>query len=404
MNVKFKMPKFGRDMTVKGWLKELLMTILATTISIVLTFGTAQYLEDQQTEQARRMMAMTIINDIDESIKVVKQLMEAEEKGRNVAFYLMENIDRLKTVSEDTLVLFFNTVIPSTFGGDLEFKKANEEIFNSSQDTWRTLDDRKFLNNVQDFYNARTILEYQRKESIIFQKPVTKEELYQMMMNTDELLNTEIVVDSCRNWLKSNRVKHYIEFSTQRLVIYNDFLTKSVNQNEENKFLMNITEQDMEDFLNQTYMTVRPIDENGLVGTWVAVLPNDKNKLSYEYLKDHTFTVYYENTCIHPAMSGYISLRFTLSGTWSIEGDSLVLDFAPKSYKSVIDEHGIDNKPENARYVEEMKQLLSEKPNILLRVERNSRLVNTTNIDKSGTRLELTDDEKKTMNYQKKIN
>lgn len=398
------MPKFGRDMTVKGWLKELLMTILATTISIVLTFGTAQYLEDQQTEQARRMMAMTIINDIDESIKVVKQLMEAEEKGRNVAFYLMENIDRLKTVSEDTLVLFFNTVIPSTFGGDLEFKKANEEIFNSSQDTWRTLDDRKFLNNVQDFYNARTILEYQRKESIIFQKPVTKEELYQMMMNTDELLNTEIVVDSCRNWLKSNRVKHYIEFSTQRLVIYNDFLTKSVNQNEENKFLMNITEQDMEDFLNQTYMTVRPIDENGLVGTWVAVLPNDKNKLSYEYLKDHTFTVYYENTCIHPAMSGYISLRFTLSGTWSIEGDSLVLDFAPKSYKSVIDEHGIDNKPENARYVEEMKQLLSEKPNILLRVERNSRLVNTTNIDKSGTRLELTDDEKKTMNYQKKIN
>ena len=182
------MPKFGRDMTVKGWLKELLMTILATTISIVLTFGTAQYLEDQQTEQARRMMAMTIINDIDESIKVVKQLMEAEEKGRNVAFYLMENIDRLKTVSEDTLVLFFNTVIPSTFGGDLEFKKANEEIFNSSQDTWRTLDDRKFLNNVQDFYNARTILEYQRKESIIFQKPVTKEELYQMMMNTDELI------------------------------------------------------------------------------------------------------------------------------------------------------------------------------------------------------------------------
>ena len=28
MNVKFKMPKFGRDLTVKGWFKELLMTFL----------------------------------------------------------------------------------------------------------------------------------------------------------------------------------------------------------------------------------------------------------------------------------------------------------------------------------------------------------------------------------------
>ena len=180
MNVKFRMPKFGRKTTGGGMVKELLLTIIATTISIVLTFGTAHYLEQRQAEQTRRLMAMTVISDIDESIKVVRQLMEADEKGRNVTFYMMENIDRLETISEDTLVFFFDTVIPSTFGGDPEFKMTNENIFNSSQDTWRTLDDRKFLNNVQDFYNARTLLDHQRKESIIFQKPVTKEELYQM--------------------------------------------------------------------------------------------------------------------------------------------------------------------------------------------------------------------------------
>ena len=44
-------------------------------------------------------------------------------------------------------------------------------------------------------------------------------------MNSDELLSTEIVVNMCRKWLKSNRVKHYIEFPTQRQVIYHDFLT-----------------------------------------------------------------------------------------------------------------------------------------------------------------------------------
>ena len=32
MNVKFKMPKFGRNLTGKGWFKELMMTFLGTTI------------------------------------------------------------------------------------------------------------------------------------------------------------------------------------------------------------------------------------------------------------------------------------------------------------------------------------------------------------------------------------
>ena len=57
MNVKFKMPKFGRKLTGGSMMKELLLTILGTTISIVLTFGTAQYLEDHQAEQAKKLMA-----------------------------------------------------------------------------------------------------------------------------------------------------------------------------------------------------------------------------------------------------------------------------------------------------------------------------------------------------------
>ena len=37
MDAKFKMPKLGRKLTGSGMLKELLLTTLATTISIVLT-------------------------------------------------------------------------------------------------------------------------------------------------------------------------------------------------------------------------------------------------------------------------------------------------------------------------------------------------------------------------------
>ena len=48
MNVKFRMPRFWRQPKQNGIFKELLLTFIGTTLSIVLTFGTAQYLERKQ--------------------------------------------------------------------------------------------------------------------------------------------------------------------------------------------------------------------------------------------------------------------------------------------------------------------------------------------------------------------
>ena len=69
MNVKFKMPKFGRHLTLKGSLKELLMTFLGTTISIVLTFGTSALLDNHQKAAQQRQTAIMSVYDIDEIIQ-----------------------------------------------------------------------------------------------------------------------------------------------------------------------------------------------------------------------------------------------------------------------------------------------------------------------------------------------
>ena len=68
MNVKFKMPKFGRDQTGRGWLKELLMTFLGTTISIVLTFGTSAWLDHRQQIKNRRQTAMMVLSNIEDFV------------------------------------------------------------------------------------------------------------------------------------------------------------------------------------------------------------------------------------------------------------------------------------------------------------------------------------------------
>ena len=72
MNVKFKMPKFGRQLTGKEWFKELLMTFLGTTISIVLTFGTSALLENREKAAIQRQTAIMSVYDIDEIIRLAK--------------------------------------------------------------------------------------------------------------------------------------------------------------------------------------------------------------------------------------------------------------------------------------------------------------------------------------------
>ena len=73
MNVKFKMPKFGRKLTGSSMLRELLLTTLATTISIVLTFGTAAFLEHKQQEKNRRQITLMVISDIYDFARVMER-------------------------------------------------------------------------------------------------------------------------------------------------------------------------------------------------------------------------------------------------------------------------------------------------------------------------------------------
>ena len=405
MNAKFKIPKFGRNLTSGSIVKELLLTTLATTISIVLTFGTASLVEQRQANRARRLLAMTIINDIDKSINVAKLRLDAEERGHDVSSYLMDHIDSLEAISDDSLFIFLGYVTNTSFTQEMEFEMTDENIFNSSQDSWRTLNDRQFLNNVREFYNGRALLDRMSKEWVYFQKPVTEEETYAMVMASDDLKDREHFLVVCRRLLQSMRVKKYIANSRYRYMLYRDFL-KIIELNEENKFLMNITEQDMEDFVNQTYMTVRPAKEKQLVGTWKAVTADEKKEIVYEFRNDHTFTFKESFPWGHSIYTGFLVQKLTMKGTWQVEGDSLVKHFDLKSKKITLGELNVSFRHKNAEMMAEFKkQLLSDemRPPIVKKLEKDNRVAQATNLDQSGTRMELTQGDTK-VHFQRSNN
>ena len=123
MNVKFRMPKTGKKPDIKrGWVKELLMTFLATTISIVLTFGTAMFIENHQRNKAKRQMAMMVIHDIDESIVQMEEVDSILRRFSALQLNVLEG-------TYDQPIQFANIALSACDPSKVEFPETAEKIF-----------------------------------------------------------------------------------------------------------------------------------------------------------------------------------------------------------------------------------------------------------------------------------
>ncbi len=91
MNVKFRMPKFNQNLDKSSMMKELLMTFIGTTLSIVLTFGTADYIDKKEKKNLGRQTAMMVIHDMDNTVELLKEFGKEEKNGIEMARYVRRN-------------------------------------------------------------------------------------------------------------------------------------------------------------------------------------------------------------------------------------------------------------------------------------------------------------------------
>lgn len=151
MNVKFRMPKFGQLLSNKGMLRELLMTTLGTTISIVLTFGTAAWLEHRQQVKNRRQTAMMVIANIEnfaENMRYVDStLVECDSTLTRISALPRDSVLRL---NDDEVQAFFAAIFGSML---LQRDKTAENIFTNDISTWRDVANLRFISNVGECYS-----------------------------------------------------------------------------------------------------------------------------------------------------------------------------------------------------------------------------------------------------------
>lgn len=74
MNIKLLTPKTLKTGSGMSSAKQFLLSLIATSVSIILTFGTAAIIDHNKKQTAKKEMVMMIISDIDNSIQLVEKV------------------------------------------------------------------------------------------------------------------------------------------------------------------------------------------------------------------------------------------------------------------------------------------------------------------------------------------
>ena len=202
-------------------MKQFFLSLIATTISIILTFGTSAIIENRQKEKAKREMVLMIVYDFDKTIEQVQHadslLQQASKAQQEVALHPeCFNSQRPCFISAISIIT------------DNRFAETTEKIFSSNIETFNTLGNVNFVHEVSAFYNSRRY--YQENVLDEFEKEVvgtgiveSLESLFKVDFPTHYITCKQYLVElqkirnRCMKMMKVDE-EELKEFSRQRVV------------------------------------------------------------------------------------------------------------------------------------------------------------------------------------------
>lgn len=386
------------------WWRGFLTSLLGTSIGVGLTFGVNRWLDNYKQKKAQRTTAMMVINDMDESIQKLQSIMDNEEKCFNATKYLMESINAPhETLPADTVNWCLSYILQGySFSTEFEFDESIQKIFESNMESWRSLNDINFAHNAEEFYKERTLLRNLESMYFVFRKPISYEESMDDLQ-TDFLYDKAAMDRYFKAKLADKRILGYLSNYYHRRNVYRGLIQNWRYFCETNKFLMNITDEEMLAFENSTTRQVNPADDKSILGRWKDKA-NEELSSEYEFRSDHTMSIRQIALWEDKFYTGKLKYIAIVEGTWRIEGDTINVIYQPSSCKCELDETGIS-------YSEEMRdsvrRQLTQIKELYLQDFRGAVSTNggshkrATNIDMAGKRLELTSPEGQSIYFRR---
>ena len=217
------MPKWQ---TIKSasWAKELLLTFAGATLSIILTFGTAHFVDQKEQKAEGRQTAMMVIHDMENSAEIFREYVKQEEQCFNTSQYVRENKHDMDAIGVDSLLAFV-TYVTASAGQNYVFDDSSERTFFSSQDAWRNINNAAFIDAVQDFYHHRRVIYSVLNKDYLFSKPVSNGEYYQLLLESPnwQELDTAFWVNCAKRYVERKDVDIYVGYSFVRRRYFNEY-------------------------------------------------------------------------------------------------------------------------------------------------------------------------------------
>ena len=201
--------------------KQFLLTLLATTISIILTFGTSAIIDRRHKATAKKEMVMMILYDFDKTIEQVQYadsiFHQASKAQQEIALH-PETFNSYRPCFISAIALI----------NDNKFAETTEKIFSSNIETFNTLGNVNFVHEVSAFYNERR--NYQEKVIGTFEEEVVGSRVMESLeglftvdfpthcvSNKRSLVRLKSIRNRCMQMMKVSQ-EELKEFSRQRVV------------------------------------------------------------------------------------------------------------------------------------------------------------------------------------------
>ena len=229
--------------------KQFLLTLLATTFSILLTFGTSAVIDKRHKEAAKKEMVMMILYDFDKTIDQVQHadsiFWQALKAQHDAILHPEHFYSHISTFKASVQLVY------------TEFSETTEKVFSSNIETFNTLGNVNFVHEVSAFYNTRRF--YQENVMDEFEKEIFGSGIAQSIENLVKVsfpdhfitsrhsLNTlQKIRNRCMQMMKVSE-EDLKEFSRLRSVV-------EVNNEEDDKEYQELVDEYLEavTFLNRT--------------------------------------------------------------------------------------------------------------------------------------------------------
>ena len=222
-----------------SWVKDLLVAFAATTLSIVLTFGTTGVVNRIKQKQERKLTALMVMSSIEEYAHYL-EVLGNEDLARvdSVAAWLLSlPIEDVVKLGDEPLAEALDVIagIPVVV-----HDHSAETIFSSNIDTWKRMGNFRFIDNVGSCFSAMNGMEeyfneefaqYNAARTAVLDHPSD----YPGGSKAEKLLRNELFR---RQLLQPNYFRRWLPYCAEVLR----------EANRHNMHMMGITEKEVLDF------------------------------------------------------------------------------------------------------------------------------------------------------------